>query len=293
MLRRRMMRLTAHGDQWLDPCLLASLDIRRAEITRVRQQRFGVVQSFWQGTDLAQHRLELLLIVGGLNHIDRDHQQTSRGRQSLQTHDASVAAKDALKLARLDDQIWEALRSGSPDIETARAAIDETQVDMMIRRLVKARLPPPEHHFSDALAIYLRKNRGRDGRFVENANRVFARVKDILGDRAMSKIKRADARIVLAEDLKTSSVKRYLAVMSAIYNAGVLEFELDLKNPFSSLEIPNFLEDTKDVPSFSETELRQIATAGLAERSEQGLIATMQIETGARVREIAAPTMKR
>jgi hypothetical protein len=34
----RMMRLTAHGDQWFDPCLLASLDIRHAEITGVRPQ---------------------------------------------------------------------------------------------------------------------------------------------------------------------------------------------------------------------------------------------------------------
>ena len=53
--QRRMMRLTAHGDQRLDPCLLARLDIRRAEITRVRQQRFGVVQSFGQDADLTQH----------------------------------------------------------------------------------------------------------------------------------------------------------------------------------------------------------------------------------------------
>ena len=77
------MRLTAHGDQWLDPCLLASLDIRRTEITRVRQQRFAFAQFFRQGADLAQHRLELLLIVGSQNHIDRDHQQAPRGHGGL------------------------------------------------------------------------------------------------------------------------------------------------------------------------------------------------------------------
>ena len=77
------MRLTAHGDQRLDPCLLARLDIRRAEITRVRQQRFGVVQSFGQGADLTQHRRELLLVIWGLNHIDSNHQQTSRRHGGL------------------------------------------------------------------------------------------------------------------------------------------------------------------------------------------------------------------
>ena len=212
-------------------------------------------------------------------------------RQSLQTHDPSIAAKGAMHLAGLDDQLWAALRNGAPDIETAHMGIAQTQSMDLVRRIVKAHAPPPEHHFSDALAIYLRKNRGRDDRFVENAKRVFARVKDVLGDRALSKIKRSDARLVLdsmlAENLKTSSVRRYLAVMSAIFSAAILEFELGLRNPFSSLEIPNFLEDRKNVPAFTEEELRQIATAGLAERSEQGLIATMQINLGCRVREIS------
>ena len=36
--------VAASGLAWLDPCLLASLDIRRTEITRVRQQRFGFAQ---------------------------------------------------------------------------------------------------------------------------------------------------------------------------------------------------------------------------------------------------------
>ena len=78
-----MMQLTAHGYQRFDPRLLACLDIRRAEITGVRQQRFGFTQFFRQGADLAKHRLELLLIVGGQNHIDRDHQQAPRGHGGL------------------------------------------------------------------------------------------------------------------------------------------------------------------------------------------------------------------
>jgi integrase len=159
----------------------------------------------------------------------------------------------------------------------------------MQRILMK--VSPKRHHLSDALAQYLRKHQGRDARFFQNANRAFGYVQNVIGNPALKDIKRADARRVLdsmlSERLNTASVKRYLNTISAIFSVAILEFELDLKNPFSALTIPNFLEDTKDIPSFTEDELRQIATAGLAQKNEPGLIATMQIETGCRVAEIA------
>jgi hypothetical protein len=36
------MRLSAHGDQRLDPCRLAGRHIPRAEIAGISQQRFGL-----------------------------------------------------------------------------------------------------------------------------------------------------------------------------------------------------------------------------------------------------------
>jgi integrase len=208
-------------------------------------------------------------------------------RQSLKTHDLTIAAAEALRHAKLDDQIWEALRGDIPDVETARASVTAT-IDPVIRRILAK---TKQHLLSDALAQYVRKHEGRDERFFQNANRAFGYVKSILGDPALKDIKRADARQVLdallGGGLKTASVKRYLNTISAIFSAGILELELDLKNPFSALTIPNYLEDTKEIPSFTEDELRQIATAGLAQKIEPGLIATMQIETGCRVSEIA------
>ena len=72
-----MMRIPAHGDQRLDPGGHARLHIGLAEIAVVGQQRFSLAQLFGQGAGLGQHRLELLLIVGGLNHIAGDDQQTA------------------------------------------------------------------------------------------------------------------------------------------------------------------------------------------------------------------------
>jgi hypothetical protein len=88
---------------------------------------------------------------------------------------------------------------------------------------------------------------------------------------------------MLVQNLKTATVRRYINTISAIFSVGILEFELDLKNPFAGLTIPNFLEDAEDIPSFTEDELRQIATAGLAQKTDAGLVATMQIETGCRI----------
>ena len=157
-----------------------------------------------------------------------------------------------------------------------------------VRRIGKARA---EKKFSDAFAQYLKKHQGRGETFARKANQAFSTVKDNLGDKAMSQIKRADARqvldLMLAQNLKTSTVRRYINTISAIYSVGILEFELNLKNPFAGLTIPNFLEDSKEVPSFTNAELRQIATAALAQKTDAALVACMQIETGCRVTEIA------
>jgi len=212
-------------------------------------------------------------------------------RQSLRTHDATVAAKEALRLARQDDQIWQALRSGAENVEAAKASVPEPMDPTILRGLI-ARVTPKRHRLDEALAVYLQKHRGRGARFVQNANRAVATVKEILGDMPLEEIKRSDNRKVLDSmlnsGLKTASVKRYLNTIVAILNTAILELEINIQNPFAAMTIPNMGRDAKDIPSFSDAELRQIATAGLADRSEAGLIATMQINLGARVSEIAA-----
>jgi len=206
----------------------------------------------------------------------------------LGTHDPAHAAKEALRLGALDDRIWQALRNGAGDIEAAQAAISNANTLDVVRRIMKEKAGP---RLADALASYVKKHRGRDARFFQNANRAFAMVKNILGNPALKEIRRADARRVLdsmlGEGLKSASVKRYLNTISAIISTGILELEIDAKNPFSSLTIPHFLEDKKAVRAFTNEELRQIAAAGLAQKTEPGLIACLQVETGCRVSEIA------
>ena len=78
--------------------LPASLDIRRAEIAGIRQQRFGRAQLFGQSLDLVQHRFELLLVVWRLNHIGRNDQQAPGGHGGLRV----VALLEAAARSRHD-----------------------------------------------------------------------------------------------------------------------------------------------------------------------------------------------
>jgi integrase len=209
----------------------------------------------------------------------------------LKTHDATVAAKEALRLARLDDQIWTELRNGASSIEAARARVSEAIDPALIRTVLKSHIHE-RHRLSDALKEYLRKHEGRGEKFIQDANRAFETVKSVIGNPVLKEIKRTDARRVLdaliAQGLKTASIRRYLNTISAIVNAGILELEISAKNPFAAMVIPKFLADARKVHAFSEDELRQIGAAALDQKTEPGLIAAMQINLGCRVSEIAS-----
>ena len=78
-----MVRLAAHRDHRLHLRLHAGVDVRLAEIAGVREQRFGLAQRRRQGLELGQRRLDLLLVVGRLNHVRRHHQHAARGYRGL------------------------------------------------------------------------------------------------------------------------------------------------------------------------------------------------------------------
>jgi integrase len=149
--------------------------------------------------------------------------------------------------------------------------------------------PQSKHFLGDALALYLKNHQDSKG-IANNATRMVEMVKGEIGDLPLVDIHRAEAGrvldLLLKQGWKTATTKKYLNFLVTIYNTGILEFELHAKNPFSSLKIPNLNEDAKDVPSFTDLELGQIASVALDQKTEQGLIFTMQIETGCRIAEI-------
>ena len=54
------MRLTAHHDARFDPRLVASRDIRRAEIARIRQQAFGLAETIRKSPEHLSSSLDFI-----------------------------------------------------------------------------------------------------------------------------------------------------------------------------------------------------------------------------------------
>ena len=77
------MGFAAHRDHRIDARRGTGIHIALAEISIVRQQRAGLAQFVGQLGELAKHRLKLLLVVGRLHHVGRDHQQTARRHRRL------------------------------------------------------------------------------------------------------------------------------------------------------------------------------------------------------------------
>ena len=78
-----MVGLASHGDQRLHRRRLAGGNIGRAEVSVVGKQCFCFAQRIRQSDDLVQHWLKLLLVIGGLHHIGRHHQQAALGHHRL------------------------------------------------------------------------------------------------------------------------------------------------------------------------------------------------------------------
>jgi integrase len=120
----------------------------------------------------------------------------------------------------------------------------------------------------------------------------------ILGDLPLKDIRRADGKTLrdawIANGLRTGTVQRNISSLSAIFNKAKLEFELDLKNPFASIEIENLREDGRDIKPFTLDELAKISAAIIAsgvrpvrQQLTASLIAGLQLETGLRLSEAA------
>jgi integrase len=206
--------------------------------------------------------------------------------ESLRTHDPGLAMNVAMALANRDDDRWANLRPWKPRSPEQIAA----ESKHLLRVIQKSRTLSAGPTFSRARDEYLKKVPADNKRARNEIALSWNFAQKIIGDRPMSDIRRTDGKTILEAMMtmgwKTATIRRRLSVLSAIFNTGVLEFELESRNPFSSLTIPGLLRDAKDIRPFTETELQTIAAECLLD-GEAGLIAGLQLLTGMRVSEAA------
>ena len=77
------MAFPAGRDQRRDLGLGAGVHVGLAEVAAVRQQGLGRAQRLGKAGERFQRRLDLSLVVGGLDHVVGDHQQAVGRHQGL------------------------------------------------------------------------------------------------------------------------------------------------------------------------------------------------------------------
>ena len=112
----------------------------------------------------------------------------------------------------------------------------------------------------------------------------------ICGNRPVDSYNRRDARALVYHLLrrgnKTATVRRRLQSLHAVFEYGLLEMEVDRRNPFSRLPIPREGQDIKVRGTFTVDQLGTIYADALSSMKDTRLILPILGETGARLAEI-------
>ncbi|WP_150108722.1 MULTISPECIES: tyrosine-type recombinase/integrase [unclassified Methylobacterium] len=159
-------------------------------------------------------------------------------------------------------------------------------------RLAKEDPGKPRALLSDALAAYLQNHdKGNQPKFVADTKRSLGHVFTLVGDFPLNTYERKHANAVrdglLKEGNKTTTVRRHLNSIRAVFNFGLREYNLRSHgNPFEGLKIPREAEDAGGRKPFTSEELRTISAACLQKGDDIRQIMALQADTGARIAEI-------
>ena len=166
-------------------------------------------------------------------------------------------------------------------------------VDREAYRLLNEHPKRPRVLLSDALERYLKNHdKGEQPKFAADTRRALAAVFSTVGDFPLDVYKRTHASSVrqslLSTGNKTGTVRRRLDVINAVFNHGLLEFDLkaSVGNPFERLKIAREAQDAETRPPFTTSELEAIAKACRALDDDIRHIVGLQADTGARLGEI-------
>ena len=147
---------------------------------------------------------------------------------ALNTRSRAKALKYSQVICQRLDERWLPLR------------LDALGLGNVMANDVKS-LPSPT--LSEAMQLYLRlKGAGKAKTFQQAAIRNVGVVIEVIGDKPISDYTTIDAGKVrdamIAKGLSVLSVKRTFITIKAIINLAIAEYGLDIRNPFSSIFMP-------------------------------------------------------
>jgi integrase len=143
---------------------------------------------------------------------------------------------------------------------------------------------------SEATQQYLQlRGVGKAKTFHKAASRSVSAVIDVCGDKGCSDYRTTDASKVrdalLDSGLNASSVRRMFNTIKAIFNLAIAEHGLDMRNPFSSIYLPE--NDSKKRVSIPVDTIRQIQRSCMEHDDDMRWLVALISDTGIRLAEAA------
>lgn len=243
-------------------------------------------------------------------------------KMPLKTLDPVEASSQVTRLAALHDSLWEALRNDEalspPDLQDAARAllqrygleegigldhpvVDEFLFDIeddardgrltAVQKLARDALRKPlPLLLSRGLDLYLDNHRkGSDAGFRQQATSDWSRLVAVTGDIAVENFTREHAKQVrdalLAQGMKTTSVRRRMNTFRAIFAAIRRETESSRVNPFEGLEIVGLGQDARKRIPFEEDDLGLLIGRCRMEDDERRRLIILLAFTGMRLSE--------
>lgn len=148
----------------------------------------------------------------------------------------------------------------------------------------------PQLLLSDALPIYLEGHAKQSNkRFTDGTTRIWETLIAICGDKPVDTFSRADANTYVTKSLengvKTTTVRRRIATIKAIFNTVIAEKELTRTNPFLRIRIAGLGEDAGERTSFTPEQLESFKQLLLKADDEPRWVLALQVDLGCRLGE--------
>lgn len=179
--------------------------------------------------------------------------------------------------ARGDEHLYRTL---SPD---EYLSATETEALRILRNV-------PQFMLSEALELYLRTHqKANNPTFISYTRRTWQKLMDIVGDKPVIDVTREDANgfveKLLSTGSKTTTVKRNISAIKAIFNVALIEKSLNKTNPFNKLRIPGLGEDAEEREPFELSELKTLAEKCRSMDDDMRWLLALLIDQGGRLGE--------
>lgn len=211
---------------------------------------------------------------------------------ALQPGDTQSASADAF-FDRLDQKRMQLAR-GDDEVYADIAPVDfMSPVELAAFKKLRGEGQPL---LSDALELHLSLHAKKDdAKFVAYQRRAFAALLSATGDVPVVGFTRDHARQFIAASLergvKTTTVRRLMGCMRAVFTTWRLERDKGLANPFERLSIPNEGADRTIRESYEADELTRLYSACRKLDDDLRWLLAILIDTGARLAEITGLSM--